>query len=135
MVKEESLVLLAKRSTNSSGDEFAKMLKIFCERDVSCRRANIQPHMAATLYPLFLPPIPWHIVGLCYLPHLHASNGFDSVLIVVDHLLRMAHFLPCTESVTTVEAPNLYLQGVCVLHGLPRVVIRDRDPKVGSALW
>jgi hypothetical protein len=32
-----------------------------------------------------------------YLTHLHVSNGFDSVLIiVVGHLTRMAHCLPCT---------------------------------------
>jgi hypothetical protein len=50
--------------------------------------------MAATLYPLLVPPRPRHIVGLDYLTHLHVSNGFDSVLIVVDHPTRMAHFLP-----------------------------------------
>jgi hypothetical protein len=52
--------------------------------------------MAATLYPLPVPPLPWHTIGLYYLTHLHVSNGFDSVLIVVDHLTRMAHFMPCT---------------------------------------
>jgi hypothetical protein len=50
--------------------------------------------MVATLYPLPFPPIPWHIVGLDYLTHLLVSNGFDSALIVVDHMTRMAHFMP-----------------------------------------
>jgi hypothetical protein len=72
-------------------------VKDFCERCVVCRRANTQPQMAATLYPLPVPPISWHTVGLDYLTHLHESNGFNSVLIVVDHLTRMAHFLPCTD--------------------------------------
>jgi hypothetical protein len=61
--------------------------------------------------------------------------GFNSVLIVVDHLTRMAHFLPCTETVTTEETATLFLQGVYRLHGLPRVPINDRDPKFVSAFW
>jgi hypothetical protein len=71
-------------------------VKDFCERRVVCRRAKIQPEMAATLYPLLVPPRPWHTVGLDYLAHMHVSNGFDSVLIVVDNMIRMVHIMPCT---------------------------------------
>jgi hypothetical protein len=107
-------------------------VKDFWERCVVCRRAKIQPHMAANLYPLRVPPRPWHTVGLDYLTHLLVSNGFDSLLIVVDHLTRMAHFLPCTESVTTKETANTFSQGVYRLHGLPRVLVTDRDRKFVS---
>jgi hypothetical protein len=47
-------------------------------------------------------------MGLDYLTQLHVSNGFDSVLIVVDHITRMAHYLPCTQSVTTEGTNNLF---------------------------
>jgi transposase InsO family protein len=51
----------------------------------------------------------------------------------------MAHFLPCTETVTAEETATLFLHGVYRLHGLPRVLISDRDPKFVSAfcqtLW
>jgi hypothetical protein len=68
-----------------------------------CRRAKIQPQMVATLYPLRVTPRPWHIVGLDYLTHLPESNGFNIVLIVTDHVTRMAHFLSCTYIVITAE--------------------------------
>jgi hypothetical protein len=68
--------------------------------------------MAATLYPLPLQPRPWHTVGLDYLTHLHVSNGFDNVPILVDHLTRMPHFLPYTESVRAKEASKLFSKGV-----------------------
>jgi hypothetical protein len=64
--------------------------------------------MAATLYPLHVPPKPWHIVGLHCLTHLHESNSFNNVLIVIDHLFRMAHFLPYLEIVTAEETPTLF---------------------------
>jgi hypothetical protein len=68
----------------------------------------MQLHMAATLYPLPVPPKPWHTVGLEYLTQLHVSNGFDNVLIMVDHLTLMTHFLPCTKSVTSKETANYF---------------------------
>jgi hypothetical protein len=76
--------------------------------------------MGATLYPLPIPPRPWHTVGLDYLTHVHVSNGFDSVLIVVENLTRVAFFLLCIESVTAEEIAHLFLKGVYRLHGLPR---------------
>jgi hypothetical protein len=91
--------------------------------------------MAATLYPLHVPPTPWHTVGLDYLAYLPEGNGFNNVLIEVDHLIRMAHFLPCTESITAEETAILFLHGVYYLHVLPRVLIRDRDPKFVSTFW
>jgi hypothetical protein len=110
-------------------------VKDFCERCVVCRRAKIQPQMAATLYSLHVPPRPWHTVGLDYLTHLRESNGFIIVLIVVDHPTRMAHFMPRTKTVTAEETATLFLQGVYQLHGLPRVLISDRDPKFVSGFW
>jgi hypothetical protein len=84
-----------------------------CQRSLRalrmCRRAKTQPKMAASLYPLLISPIPWGTVGLDYLKHLLLSNEFDRVLIVVDHLTRMAHFLARTKSVTAQETSNLFL--------------------------
>jgi transposase InsO family protein len=47
----------------------------------------------------------------------------------------MAHFLPCTETVTAEETISLFLHGVYRLHGLPRVMVSDRDPKFVSGFW
>jgi hypothetical protein len=104
-------------------------VKDFCERRVVCRPGKIQPHAAVTLYyPLLVPPRPWQVASLDHLTHLLVSNGFDIVLIVVDHLSRMAHFLSYTESVTTKETTNLLLQGVYRLHELlTRVLVSDCD--------
>jgi hypothetical protein len=48
--------------------------------------------MAAAMDPLPVPPRPWHSVGLEFLAHINVIAGFDNVLVVVDHLTRMAHF-------------------------------------------
>jgi hypothetical protein len=66
----------------------------------------MQPQVAATLYPLPIPPRPWHTVGLDYLLE---SNGFNNVLNAVDYLPQMAQFLPCTKTVTAEETATLFL--------------------------
>jgi hypothetical protein len=91
--------------------------------------------MVVTIYPLHVPPTPWHIVGIDDLTHLPVSNDFDSVLNGVDHMTRMAHFLPCTNSVTPYQTVSLLLHGVYRLHGLPRALVNDRDPKFVNGFW
>jgi hypothetical protein len=101
-----------------------------------CRQAKIQPQLTATLYPLHAPPIPWHTIGLDYLAHLLMNNGFDIASIIkVDHLTRMAPFLPCTRSITPRETTTLFLHGVYKLHGLPRLMVNDRAPKLVGCIW
>jgi hypothetical protein len=65
--------------------------------------------MATTLYPWSVLPRPWHRVRHEYLlTHLSLSSDFDIVLIVANHLTRMAHFLPCTEIVTAHGTANCF---------------------------
>jgi hypothetical protein len=47
----------------------------------------------------------------------------------------MAHFLPCTEIVIAEETTTLFLHGLYRLHGLPCVLVSDRDPKFVSGFW
>jgi transposase InsO family protein len=47
----------------------------------------------------------------------------------------MAHFLPCTKTTTAEETATLFLHGVYRLHGLPRVLVSDRDPKFVNDFW
>jgi hypothetical protein len=91
--------------------------------------------MAATLYPLLVPPGPWHTFGIDYLTHLRESNGFNNVQFVVDQLTRMAQFMPCTKTTTAEQNATLFLQGVYRLHGLPNVLVSDRDPKFVGGFW
>jgi hypothetical protein len=72
------------------------------------RRATERPHMAGALDPLHAPPRPWHIVGLDFLTHLLVRAGFDSVLVVVDHLTRMAIFFLLHRSLLRKQSKMFY---------------------------
>jgi len=67
---------------------------------------------------------------------LPLSNGFDSILVIVDRFTKMAHFIPYQE--LGFDAPNLatlYQQHIFRLHGLPKDIVSDRGPVFNSKFW
>jgi len=48
------------------------------------------------------------------------SNSFDSILVVVDHFMKMVHFIHCNKSITDDKTTKLFLDHVCCYHGLPK---------------
>jgi hypothetical protein len=63
------------------------------------------------------------------------SRGNDSILVFVDKLTKMVHFVACKEKTSARELAELYVDNVFRLHGLSREFITDRDPRFTSAFW
>ena len=88
------------------------------------------------LQPLPIPARPWQSIGMDYLGPLPVStNGHDMILIAIDRLTKMAHFIPTTSNVTSKQTAELFLQYVFRYHGLPENIVSDRDPKFTSRFW
>ena len=47
----------------------------------------------------------------------------------------MIHLAPCTKEITAPEYAKLFVDHVFKLHGLPEVIISDRDPRFTSKFW
>ena len=103
----------------------------------SCQRTKPSTQKpSGELQPLPIPARPWQSIGMDYLGPLPVSmNGHDMVLIVVDRLTKMAHFIPTTSNVTSKQTAELFLQYVFRYHGLPENIVSDRDPKFTSRFW
>jgi len=63
------------------------------------------------------------------------SDGHDSILIVVDRLSKMRHFVACQSTCTAQDLAALFINHIFRLHGLPETVISDRGPQFVSAFW
>ena len=64
---------------------------------------------------------------------LPKSQGYDSILTIVDHRCsRGALFLPCQSTITGPQIAKLYYQHLYPWFGLPRRLITDRDPRFTS---
>jgi hypothetical protein len=65
-----------------------------------------------------------------FFTHSHVSAGFDGVLVVVvDHLSRMAHFFPCTRETTARRLLNCFYKActVCMAFRVCWLAIETHD--------
>ncbi|GJP45881.1 hypothetical protein CLOM_g5223 [Closterium sp. NIES-68] len=88
------------------------------------------------LQPLKPPQRPWQYVTMDFVTGLPAEpSGNDAVLVVVDRLTKMAHFAPCSTTITAEETARLFISTVVRLHVIPAAIISDRDTKFTSKFW
>jgi transposase-like protein len=54
------------------------------------------------------------------------------VIVVVDKLTKRSDFIPSRQVDTAPDVARRFFEGVVRLHGMPSVIISDRDPKFTS---
>src|SRR5579871_3851065 len=83
-----------------------------------------------------IPSRPWQSIGMDFLmPIPESKNGHNAILVIVDRLIKMAHFISTTDKVTAKETAELFLQNVFRYHGLSDDIVSDRDPRFTSHFW
>ena len=90
---------------------------------------------AGLLQPLPIPDRPWGAISMDFISGLPRVKGLDAILVVVDRLTKMAHFIPCTTSETSESTARLILDNVVKLHGLPDDIVSDRGPQFVAGFW
>jgi RNase H-like domain found in reverse transcriptase/Reverse transcriptase (RNA-dependent DNA polymerase)/Integrase zinc binding domain/Chromo (CHRromatin Organisation MOdifier) domain/Integrase core domain/Aspartyl protease/Eukaryotic translation initiation factor 3 subunit G len=109
----------------------------YVKRCLSCARNK--PAMQkpfGELSPLPVPEKPWESVSMDFITDLpKTTNKNDAILVVVDRLTKMAHFIPCAITCTAQQACDLFVQNVFRLHGCPSSIVVDRDPRWRSSFW
>ena len=66
---------------------------------------------------------------------LPESEGKTAIAIFVDRLSKMVHFAPCTKEISAKKYAQLFSDHVFKHHGLPEVIISDRDARFTSRFW
>ncbi len=70
------------------------------------------------------------------LPESVASWGkYDAILVVVDKLSQMCHYIPCRSDMIEGELAEVLTREVIQLHGAPSAIISDRGSLFTSSLW
>ena len=78
------------------------------------------------LKPLEIPVRRWNSVSMDCIVGLLESNGYNAILVVVDKLSQMAHYIPTSEMVTSEQVARLFFDKVFNHHGIPDSIISDR---------
>ena len=92
------------------------------------------------LCPLPVPGAPWCDISVDFVGPLPVSDGYNMIMVVVDRLTKMRHYISCTAKGTDngTSAPamaRLFLDHIFRLHGFLETIISDRGPQFISAFW
>lgn len=91
-------------------------------------------------YPGLLQPLPtplfaWTHISMDFVEGLPLSNGKDLILVVVDKFTKYSHFIPLKHPITVKSVATAFIDNIFKLHGLPCVIVTDRDKIFTSHLW
>jgi len=70
-----------------------------------------------------------------FITDLPKSEGYDSILVVIDRLTKMRHCIPCSKDLDARQFANLFMKEIVRLHGLPHKISTDRGELFTSDLW
>eukprot|EP00253_Pinus_taeda_P031931 PITA_31931 len=109
----------------------------YLARCLECQQIKAEhQHPAGLLQPLPIPEWKWETISMDFITSLPLTRkNHDSIMVVVDKLSKAAHFIPVHSTYKAVQIAHLFMQNVFRLHGLPKVIISDRDVKFTSTFW
>nr|GEW60878.1 reverse transcriptase domain-containing protein [Tanacetum cinerariifolium] len=88
---------------------------------------------------LVQPEIPqwnWDKITLDFVTKLsRTQSGNNTIWVIVDRLVKSAHFLPMRENDPIDKLTTWYLKEVVTKHEIPVSIICDRDPRFTSNFW
>ena len=71
-----------------------------------------------------------------FITHLPKTrSGYDALLVMVDYVTKMMILRPTYSTATVVDTARLFVDAVVRAHGLPKVIVSDRDPRFTSHFW
>jgi len=83
--------------------EITKEVKQYIKGYNACQRnKNCIEQPAGKLMPNSIPKKPWAYISADFTTKLPLAQGYNSILVVVDQLTKIVHFIPTTER-TSVE--------------------------------
>ena len=96
-----------------------------------CQRSKPSHEPSPQLLPLPVPTQRWEDVTMDFITDLPLARrsvlckNASSILVVVDHLSKEEHIIPC-EKMTADYLANVFVRDVVRLHGLPKSIVTDR---------
>jgi len=102
----------------------------------TCQRTKVVRHAPyGLLQSKEAPDRPCKSLAMDFITDLPESEGYDTILVVIDRLTKMSHFIPCSKDLDARQFANLSMREIVRLHGLPHDIITDRGTLFTSDLW
>jgi len=102
-------------------------VKRYVESCDSCQKnKNYTEQPAGKLMPNSIPEKPWIHILADFITKLPIAQEYNSILVVVDRLTKMVHFISTIEKILAKGLARLFRDNMWKLHGLSKSIISDR---------
>ena len=92
--------------------------------------------LAGLLKPLEIPMWKWENITMVFVVGLPCSpKGKDAIWVVIDRLMKVAHFIPMKTTNSASGLVPLYVKEVVMLHGVPKSIVSDCASNFVSNFW
>nr|GEV95091.1 putative reverse transcriptase domain-containing protein [Tanacetum cinerariifolium] len=114
-----------------------KDIVMYVSKCLTCSKVKSEHQKPSGL--LQQPEIPewkWENITMDFINKLpRTRSGHDSIWVIVDRLTKSAHFLAVREDYKTEKLARLYINEIIARHGVPVLIISDRDSYFTSRFW
>ena len=109
----------------------------YISRCMKCQQVKVEhQHPVGLLQPLPIPEWKWEVISMDFITGLPMTwRQHDSIMVVVDKLKKVAHFIPVKSTYETGDIAKIFMKEIFKLHGLPKAIVSDRDVKFTSNFW
>ena len=82
---------------------------------------------AGLLQPIPVPAKVWDEITMDFIEGPPKSEGYDTILVVVNRLSKYAHFLGLKHPFIAIRVASIFAKEVIQLNGLPQSIISNKD--------
>ena len=109
----------------------------YIARCMECKKVKVEHrHPTGLLKPLPIPEWKWEVVTMDFITEFpRTGKQDDSIIVVVEKLTKYAHFISLKTTHKVTDVADIFMKEVARLHGIPKTIVSNRDPKFTSNLW
>jgi len=112
-------------------------VKAYIKSCTICQTSKTTTQLTAGLLkPLPVPNRKSSVFTMDFITGLPLSHGYDAIFTVVEKLTKLLFVFPITTTITAPEVARIFFDRICCIgHGIPKVIVSDRDSKFTSQFW
>ena len=106
-----------------------EFVKAYIRGCAICQTTKIQPPIKVPIQPNEIPKGIWETITMDFIVDLPISQGYNSILTVVNHHSKAIILSPCHKTITAEQTSQLLVDNVWKRTGFPLAIISDRGPQ------
>ncbi|GJX84481.1 putative reverse transcriptase domain-containing protein [Tanacetum coccineum] len=112
-------------------------IAMYISKCLTCSKVKAEHQRpSGLLQQLELPEWKWDNITMNFIMKLpRTKSGHDTIWVIVDKMTKSAHFLATREDYSMEKLARLYIDKIVARHGVPVLIILDRDGRFTSRFW